>query len=429
MIRMRARVLLSTIIVICASEAVGAAFTVASPILIPPSLAFLFAFEAFFVATSALFSQLQYPLYALLIASALVGVFHGKKPSADLLDARDVEEGSASLSPPNRTQYLMLAFALLISTFLVALPRLSQTLPIGGDTLYSMSVVQILAKEGPLWALRFSDRPIFYLATYALGGIFGLSVFQLFVVLPVILGAILTASTWLLVSSFYKGAAGFAALLTAVSLSLMRTSIDLYASFFATSLFFLTLAAYISRDKQRGLYRIILPLMLVVLLLSYWFLWAFLVLILATATLVSSDRRAKFKGLIFSNLPAAGVLGLFVLVATLMPPPTYWGFGSSFANYLGRAVSPTGVLNYHDATFSFASIQLVVGQGNFVMPLLAAAGLFATGPKSFALKVIYLWSCLALGLSLVSIVQTHAALLFPLPILAGIGLRKIVERS
>src|SRR5713101_2879724 len=107
-IRVGRKVLLSTIIVIGASEAIGAAFIVASPLPVPSALAFLFAFEGLFIATSALFSQLQYPLYALLIGSALIGSFR-RGTSANSSDAHDIEGASSSISGSDRGQYLMLA--------------------------------------------------------------------------------------------------------------------------------------------------------------------------------------------------------------------------------------------------------------------------------------------------------------------------------
>ncbi len=415
------------VILVCSGEALGEAFVVASPAPIPPSLGFLFAFESFFLATSTLFGQLQYFLYGLLVLSLFISLYRlkaDKVSQAAQKIGEDVQGGPSQ----SRYSYAMLVLALAISIFLIAFPRLSQTLPIGGDTLYSMSVIQTMAKEGPIWALRFSDRPIFYLATYALGDLLGLSAFQLFLVLPVVLGALLVTSTWILVNSFYKEAAGYAALATAVSIFLMRTSIDLYASFFALSLFFITLAAYFSKTKLKQYHRPVLALLLVFLLLSYWFLWVFLMTILVVSILASVERRPQLRNLIVSNTPALAVLALFVLIAALMPPPAYWGFGSSFANYLGRAVSPAGALSYNETVFSLASVQLAVGADNFLMPLLATVALFMIRPKSFELRTLHLWAGSALGLSVLSIVQTHAALLFPMSILAGMGLKVLVDK-
>lgn len=84
--------------------------------------------------------------------------------------------------------------------------------------------------------------------------IFGLSTAGFFKILPVVLSGLTTADSWFFVRSFYKAAAGYAAILTAVSTWLLRISIDVYASFFATFLLLFTLPLYFEYRGTIGLH-------------------------------------------------------------------------------------------------------------------------------------------------------------------------------
>ena len=124
-------------------------------------------------------------------------------------------------------------------------------------------------------------------------------------------------------------------------------------------------------------------------------------------------------------LPSMGVLGLFVAFAFTHPPPSYWGLGSSFALYLGKAVTPAGTVTYSSATVDLTDLGLL--QYNPVLPILAVIGLYFHRPKDFPVRTLYIWSTVMLAFSLVSTTGLHAALLIPLPVLGGLGLRRIVE--
>jgi len=243
-----------------------------------------------------------------------------------------IENGHDELARPKRNSrifgYAILAFALGIAAFLVWLPRPLQTLPIGGDTLYYISAINTMGREGPLWAVAYTDKPGFYLAIFGLQKATGLSTTSLFQVLPVVLAIGTTGSVWFLVDSFYREAAPFASLLTATSTALMRTSIDLYASFFATILFFVTLGIYL-RFKENPRTRLVLglQLMTVLLLASYWFVWALLVAVIGAAELASKERMKRVKPLIEIVLPSIAFLAALVVVAIEVPPPGYWGLG------------------------------------------------------------------------------------------------------
>jgi hypothetical protein len=420
------RMVLSPLIVfLVGCEILGATFNITG-VMSGPLAGISYAFEDFYLGTSQLFARLQYVLFSILVSSILVGVVPSRRTRPLISD--EINHDPMGFLTSNRFQYAMLSTAIVVASLLIALPRLDQSLPIGGDTLYSLSVVQTMNAEGPLWAIRFSDRPLFYLTVYAFGAVAKLSSSQLFIVLPIILGAALTMSTWLFVGSFYKAASGYAALTTAMSTFLMRTSIDLYASFFGMTLFLLTLASYFSLHKQKRIYRIAFPTLLALLYLSYWFLWVFALGIITISVLASTERRTRLKTLLIANAPTATIFGVFLAASIYLPPPAYWGLGSSFANYLGRTVSPVGVLNSQNIGFSIEGIQLLVGEGDFILPLLASIALVTMGTKSVAFKLLYAWSSLTLAMTLISTDQTHAALLFPLPILAGVGLRKLVER-
>src|SRR5207247_2139625 len=193
-------------------------------------------------------------------------------------------------------EYLVLALAVGIAAFLVWLPRSLQSLPIGSDTLYYMSVVDTMSREGPAWAVVYTDKPLFYIVLYGLQYLSGLSTADFFIVLPVVFAVGATASVWFFVDSFYMETAGYASLLTATSTSLMRTSIDLYASFFATILLFLALGIYLGyRKGMKPRQRILLQLTFVVLLLSFRFVWALLLVMLGSAEALSKERVRRLK--------------------------------------------------------------------------------------------------------------------------------------
>src|SRR5260370_6021512 len=323
-------------------------------------------------------------------------------------------------------EHLVLILAVAVAAVLVWIPRSIQSLPIGGDTLFYMSVVDTMNREGPVWAVVYTDKPFFYLVLYELQHISGLSTSDFFKVLPVIFGVGTTASVWFFVDSFYKEAAGFASLLTATSTSLMRTSIDLYASFFATILLFLTLGVYLKyREEMQFRRRSLLQVMFAMTLMSYWFVWGLVLVMVGLAEALSKERARRLKAFLVVSLPSIVVLGLFIGVALLRPPPVYWGLGSSFGLYLGNTVTPVGTVTYTSATLDLSDLGLL--QYNPVVPILAVVGLFFYMPRHFPSRMIYIWSFIMLAFSLISTTVLHAALLIPLPVLSAIGLRTMFE--
>ena len=378
-----------------------------------------------FVAVSSLaFPILPYLSIAMLAGALLFGVL-GPTRATPIEKVHDLPNRDG----PNRRlrERLVLFLAMGVAAFLVWIPRSLQTLPIGGDTLFYMSVVGTMNREGPLWAIVYTDKPFFYLFLYGMQNASGLSTVDFFKILPIILAAGTTASAWFFVGSFYKGAAGYVSLLTATSTSLMRTSIDLYASFFATILLFLTLGIYLRyRAEMRVRQRSLLQVMFALTLTSYWFVWALVLVMIGLAEALSKERARRLKALLVIVLPSISVLGLFIVVALIRPPPLYWGLGSSFALYLGNTVTPVGTVTYTSASLDLSDLGLL--QYNPVVPILAVVGLFFYRPRNFPGRTLYIWSSIMLAFSLISTTGLHAALLIPLPILAGIGVRKMVER-
>src|SRR5207247_5764533 len=114
-----------------------------------------------------------------------------------------------------------------------------------------------------------------------------------------------------------------------------------------------------------------------------------------------------------------------IIAASLMwPPPMYLGLSSSFSLYLWNTISPVGPVTYTTATLYLSDLGLL--QYNPVVPILAVVGLFSYRPRTFPIRTIYIWSAIMLTFSLISTTGLHAALLIPLPVLAGFGLRKLV---
>src|SRR5207249_11270773 len=296
----------------------------------------------FVSVTSLAFPILLYLSIAMLAGALLFGVVSPTRATfIEEVPDPPVRQGSGR----KVREYLVLALAVGIAAFLVWLPRSLQSLPIGSDTLYYMSVVDTMSREGPAWAVVYTDKPLFYVVLYGLQYLSGLSTADFFIVLPVVFAVGATASVWFFVDSFYKETAGYASLLTATSTSLMRTSIDLYASFFATILLFLTLGIYlIYREEMQVRQRSLLQVLLAVTLMSYWFVWGLLLVMVGVAEAISKERTRRLKAFLVVSLPSIIVLGLFVGVSLLRPPPVYWGLGSSFGLYLGNTVTPVGTV-------------------------------------------------------------------------------------
>jgi len=377
----------------------------------------------FVAVTSLAFPILPYLSIAMIAGALLFGVLGPTRTTP-------VEKiGDLSIQRKfgrNFREHLILILAVAVAGFLVWIPRSLQSLPIGGDTLFYISVVDTMNREGPIWAIIYTDKPVFYLVLYGLQHISGLSTADFFKVLPVIFAVGTTASVWFFVYSFYKEAAGYASLLTATSTSLMRTSIDLYASFFATILLFLTLGIYLRyREEMQVRQRSLLQVLFALTLMSYWFVWGLLLVMVGLAEAMSKERARRLKPLLVVSLPSIIVLGLFIGVALLRPPPVYWGLGSSFGLYLGNTVTPVGTVTYTSASLDLSDLGLL--QYNPVVPILAVVGLFFYRPRNFPGRTIYIWSFIMLAFSLISTTGLHAALLIPLPVLAGIGLRRMVE--
>jgi hypothetical protein len=376
-----------------------------------------------FVATTSLvFPILPYMMLVMIGGALLYGVMGPSR--ANPID--EVQDLDFQKSQGKIREYIVLVSAIAVAALLVWFPRSLQSLPIGGDTLWYMTAVETINREGLSWAIVYTDKPIFYLATYGLQQVSGLSVLDFFTILPVILAVGVTASVWFFVSSFYREAAGYSALLMATSTSLMRTSIDLYASFFATSLLFLTFGLYLRyREVMNARQRSFLQLMLIIILLSYWFVWGLVLVVLLGAEALSERRLRRIKALLTIVLPSMGVLGLFIVISLIRPPPLYWGLGSSFALYFGRTTTPIGSVTYNTASFDLVDVGLL--QYNPIVPILAVLGLFFFRPRTFPVRTIYVWSSIMLVFSLISLTGLHAALLVPLPVLAGLGLRKMLD--
>src|SRR5207247_5429880 len=182
---------------------------------------------------------------------------------------------------------------------------------------------------------------------------------------------------------------------------------------------FLFLAFGICLGYRKGMkprQRILLQLTFVVMLMSYLFVWALLLVMLGSAEALSKERVRRLKTLLAIGLPSIGVLGLFIALALIIPPPMYWGLGSSFTLYLGNTITPVGPVTYTTATLDLSDLGLL--QYNPVVPILAVVGLFSYRPRTFPIRTIYIWSAIMLTFSLVSITCLHSALLIPSPFFA-----------
>ena len=360
-------------------------------------------------------------LFAVLVISWTVGISGLSRRLHMLQDSGEREHRRAA-------RYLILALSVAIAAGLAILPRFYQALPIGGDTLSYISIVETMKVQGAGWVLTYTDKPFMFLFFFGLTSGLGIPVQLFFRILPALLAGLLTCVSWLYARTLLKGSAPYVAVMTALSPMIMRTSIDLYGSFIATIIFLGFLTIYFSRgDKGRS--RLLLgasQLLLVVLLLSYWLFWGFLFgLLIVAATLEVQDRKTELRRIVTVFLPSLSVLGAVVVVALLYPPPVYWGLGSSFASYLGRTVTSAGATTQSSLSFTLTNLRLLEGEGNLVFFALATIGLAMWRPISQTSRFLYVWSAATLLLTLFNPFGTHAALVFPMPALAGLGALRI----
>src|SRR5207249_4831881 len=140
------RLLLLLVAVALGLEIVGVAEGVAASLGHPVSGAYASIPSQFVAVTSLAFPILLYFSIAMLAGALLFGVVSPTRaPHVEEVPDLPVRQGSGR----KFREYLVLTLAVGIAAFLVWLPRSLQSLPIGSDTLYYMSVVDTMSKEGP----------------------------------------------------------------------------------------------------------------------------------------------------------------------------------------------------------------------------------------------------------------------------------------
>ena len=331
----------------------------------------------------------------------------------------------------NRIHLVARASFVLLSAILVGYPRLIQVLPIGADTLWYIHVVNTMDIDGPGWAFNFTDRPLLFWTLYLTKHLFSLTTLQAFQVFPIFLAALFTVGTWLYVGNLTREhryrdqATTLAVFFAASSPTVLRSTIDLYGSMLGLTILLFSLT-YLVKASESSSARdaIVLSILLTMLLLSYWFLWAIVLVIL----LLSSRLR---RLTLFAGLPSLLLFSALLAYSALNPPPEYWGLGRSMLLYLGAASTPEGALAARVPEISFypldGDLQYFLGEGNFLVFFLGIIGLLSMNPFDLKQRTLYLWAFLLTLPLTTGQFGTHAALALPLPILAGFGMAHLLN--
>jgi len=333
-------------------------------------------------------------------------------------------------------KYGYVVLAIIINSILIIFPRLFYKLPIGGDTLAYMYIINTMETEGIYWAIKYTDRPFFYILIFLLKHILALSTDVTFEIIPVFLGLTLIISVWWFLACFDIDIANYSILILAGSTSLMRKSIDLYDSLFGESLMFGIFAlykSYLDNGRENKFKAALSSVIIVILLLSYWFLWALSFIIMISYIVFTHDKKKNIKKLLLLFLPSFILFIMFTIYALIFPAPIYWGLGASFLIYLGIVPAshyylglinePTSIVR--TPILSPQILSIFIANGDIILFILGVVGLIIPKPHTYELKIIHIMSVIIVGLFLIGIFPDRVALLFPLFIYAAFSLKKI----
>jgi hypothetical protein len=220
---------------------------------------------------------------------------------------------------------------------------------------------------------------------------------------------------------------------SAFSPTILRSTIDLYASFLGQVLLLFSLYLVIRLPQSKGRSGVLLAsTAFVLLLLSYWEFW---ILAIVMAILCSQPRLTGISRLTWVLIPSLVIFAGLLVYSVLFPPPAYFGIGRSVLLYFGSTSVPsfTGVttsppiLSQLSAFPQGPYLRMLFGEGNVFVGLLALVGLVFVDPRDTKLRSLYLMSFLfCLGVLSISY-GAHASLAYPSPLLAAIGLVGIIN--
>ena len=323
---------------------------------------------------------------------------------------------------------------LLLGAFLAGYAHLTTSLPVGSDTLAYVYDVNSVLHNGVQWAFVYTDNPLLVWLAALVQQLSGLSTAQVMGVVGILLSICLGLAVWLYCNSLFRKSpfgnevTTFAVFFTAVSPTILRSTIDLYASLLGQVLLLFSLYLVLSPPRSGVSFRTLAaPAAFVLLLISYWEFWILAVVLslLSAKSNLSGIRRASWI-----LLPSLILFTGLLVYSALFPPPAYWGIGRSILEYFSSTSIPTftgfasssPTLNQLSAFPQGPYLRTLFGEGNIFVGLLALVGLVFVDPRGTNVRTLYLMSFVfALGVLSVSY-GTHAAVAYPSSILAAIGI-------
>ena len=371
----------------------------------------------------------------------LLEVSHGSRPLAVLLSSK-----------------IWLVISVILALLLNGYPRLASSIPVGGDTYPYAYILNLVNRNGMIWAFGYLDRPVTYLLFSIIQNGIGLSSLDIFRFIPETLAALFVISTYYysrkivpLKSPWRTPIASLSALLAASTTFLLRSYIDLYSQMLAMTLangIFYFLLKYDETKRSKWVFAASVSLLAMVLIHWPFFLILSTELILLSVLLfVDKGRRPELPRAIIRilSVPYALLLAIvviqysfpntatvaFYLVSTLFPPKNLLGYSTQF-NLAGTSGTGFWDPNAPVNSFQYYAHRVLLGDispfwGNPIPSLLAIAP-FAVlarvkslGQRTLAVQVMILSVLILSPLGAFAAQTYRFALLLPIPIAASYG--------
>jgi hypothetical protein len=222
--------------------------------------------------------------------------------------------------------------AAIISAVLIqAYPRLLQQLPVGGDTLAYVDIVERMRLEGPAVVFWISDRPLTMLLFFSISLLIQVPTLEAFRFIPeaLVLGymlAVLFLSRRLFAHRADKELVVALTLwIAGTSTAFLRLCLDLFSNLVGLIFALLILGLWLQvKKKSSKIETAACSVALLCLFLAHWATWVLILLLLMVDFAVTcikdpAHRRPAFSSMLVVTLPAV-TLALGILLLNLAFP-------------------------------------------------------------------------------------------------------------
>jgi len=351
---------------------------------------------------------------------------------------------------------ILILVIVLITFFINLYPRLANRGPVGSDTLryiYFLNRIKIL---GPNSIILYSDRPFYLGFLWFIHNFFRISAEDIFRILPAVMASAYTFSFYLYAKSLFHNdiknmricifISTFFAGISSISLRLFFDLHALVMALVMQNLLFVSILKYIRYNKKFHL--CFSSLILALILLTHWVQFLLILLNLSIFSLLSLTFDAKnvaiLRKIMLLALPAILILMLFMIFQIAFPITKT--FCSSILLYIFPSLAPELVKQAINVTitgnpwgFFNPSMTYPIGYAHKVLLGITFYDYGCVFPSLLAiLSFIFIFDLKHTGLRFLSTqVLTYSvmiilpgvavlqkwrfALLFPIPILAGIS--------